>query len=302
MSMQSRVYIYLALALLPFILILHLNAHLELERHTYHHRHIDLSDDPLPFSSDEVLAASLNYSTAAADILWIQSLMYRSDRRAIRQPPRQITAYTDAIIDLDPYFHPVYGWHNTFRFRALPDPTLEDLTEANRILEKGLKYFPADWQMAQTLAINLNQNRYDLNAEERLKQLNVAYKYTRQASQLDNAPPQILGLALNFRRRIFNLEEGRPERGDIVDGELQLGADELEFLIHQYFTADDPQNQRFLRFQLASMGAEEELLEQIDAYERKLRRHHLLSYPYVTPEFLAVVDVDLYLWHDADGL
>ena len=302
MPSSRRIKIYLVVLTLPFLILLSLNSHLEMERHTYYHRHLDLSDNPLPYSSEEVRGASLNYSTVASDLLWLQSLIYRSDRRAIRQDSRYITAYADAIIDLDPYFHPIYDWHNTFRYRAVPSPTLDDLNESNRILQNGLHYFPNDWRLAQTLAINLNNNQFDLPDEDRLEQLRVANEILEEASQLDDAPPQLLGLALNFRRRIFNLEEGRPERGDIVDGELQLGADELEFLIHQYFTADDPQTQPFLRFQLASMGAEEELLEQIDAYERKLRRHHLLSYPYVTPEFLAVVDVDLYIWHDADGL
>lgn len=299
MSRSTRFSIYIALLLLPFILLLHLHSHLELERH-HHHRTYKFADQPPLIPTNHVSTASLNYETALADILWVGAILYRTERSSIRRSAPGVTVYADAIIELDPYFHPIYRWHNTFRYRALSSPTREDRDEANRILATGLEFFSDDWSMARSLLVNYSNPLLERTDKDHIKDLEEAIYYARLGADMDGAPPEFVGLSINLQERLDRL------RATVVDDDIEepgpLTTEDREFLLRQYFASTDENQQNFLRRQLARYSEENLLLERIDEYTEDYRQLHQTRYPYLTPNLFLLVDSNLYLWHDRFSL
>ena len=296
MNHRTRYIFYAAVAAIPFVLLLHLSSHLELERYQTTTRMAQFDDDRHIPSADDIATASLNYETAAADVLWLGMLFYASEQRTRRLPREDVTQYADAIIGLDPYYNPVYSWHNTFRYGTNYNPSYDDLQAANRILAEGLEYFPDQWGLARTIAINYHDagRHFHLDDEKRIADLRDAIHYAEKGADIDGAPADLVGLAFNFRNRIERLRQGLPEYGDIVDGQLEATDEELEFLLRRYFAADDDRQRESLRRQLLHMGAEEELVERISRYEREFRQMHRQRHGYLPADAYLLVDYALY--------
>ena len=297
MRQHSRFALYTALVLLPFWLYFHLSSHLELERFQIQKDH-QFQDMPNIPTGPEAATASLNYRTAATDILWLASILYTSEQLRLRRPARGITSYADAIIYLDPNFSPIYYRHYSIRFDHLSNPTVEDLHNNIRILEQGLQLYPHNWRLTQAYVLSHFRIFRQLDLPIALDGLESAQKVLTDTISAGDPPPIATLLLLTVRRYKSDLRsqiDGTSTDDTIIDPV------EVDFYISQYFRLNEEQRQR-IRLQLASMGAEEELLEQIDAYERQFERQHILSFPYLSADLFSYVDVDLYLWHDADGL
>lgn len=296
MNRRHRFQLYLAVLIVPFALLLHLNSLLELERHQTT-RDIELADEYRLPSSNELAAASLNYRTATADLLWVGAILYASEQRQLRQPRRAITQYANAIIDLDPYFASIYYWHHAFRYEGEIDQTFEDLEEANRILAKGLEYFPDNWILARAIAMNHLGHRFERSREERIADLQEAVHYSRMAAEAEGAPPLMTGLAISFQRRLDRVQEGLPEHAGRT--EAQLTPQELDFLLRRYFAAENDEERRRFRHHLMALGAEDEIVARATAYERHLLDIRLRRYPYLMPDLHLLVDSDLRVLYES---
>ena len=297
MRRHPRFWLYAALLLLPFWLYFYLSSHLELERFQLQQEH-QFRDIPNLPTGPEAAAASLNYRSAAMDILWMGSILYTSEQLRLRRPARGMTAYADAIAYLDPNFSPIYYRHYAIAFDHLADPTLDDLHDNIRILEQGLQLYPHNWRLTQAYVLSHLRLFRQMEPHIALEGLESAHDVLADTISAGDPPPIATLLLLTVRRYKSDLRsqiDGTSTDDTIIDPV------EIDFYIAQYFRLDEGQRER-IRIQLAALGAEEDLLEQIDAYERDFRRVHLLHYPYLSSDLFTLVDVDLYLWHDADRL
>lgn len=290
MSRSTRYALYIAVLVLPFAVFLHLYSHLQLERISYHQTYQTADDEPV-FPTFAAGTAGLNYRTAFSDILWVGAFLHRTEQAEVRRPAPGVTAYADAIIELDPYFHPLYSWHNTFRYTSQPAPTIEDRDEANRILATGLEYFPDDWKLARSLVINNANPRFDRTREQQIRDLEQAIHYAQLGAQAEDAGPEMTGLAINYQNRLAEL------RDDDESADDELSERTRDFLVGQYFAADDETQQEFIRNVLEHAGVDDELTDAINRHSREFQATRLDRYPYLTPELFAVIDSTLYQWH-----
>lgn len=300
MNRRTRYKIYLTVLAVPFLVLLHLHTHLEMSVQQMHQRTI-LAEEPRLPSPGQLDALSLNYNTAVADMLWIGSILYSSARRIERQPRTGVTEYADGIIELDPHFRAVYGWHNAFRYGTASGRDLEDRREANRILKIGLDYFPDYWQLARAIVMNNHDARvrFGLEGREEIEILEEAVHYAELGAEIEDAPPVMTGLALNYRNR---LEDAR-RQADEDPGQTERtepDTEELNFLVRRYFAADNDEQRRVLRHQLQQLGAEDELIERTTDYEQRFRNAHRTRFGYLPPDTAMLVDTSLYLWQDPD--
>lgn len=275
--------------------LLHLNTHLGLESHRYH-REVQFADeDPLP-SAGQIEATSINYTTAAADLIWLGAIFYTAERDEVRQPPRKITDYADALVGLDPTFHPIYFHHYAVRYDLMVNPNIEDRDEATRLLRTGLEYFPEDWKLAQAYALSFLGRRFDRDPDERVRDLESAVEYAERGADSPDAPPMMTGLAISLRRR---LERARAEASGEDEIDQETTPDEIDFLVRRYLSANDERQKRQIEGKLRQAGAASQMLELTAKFEDKFRDAHHRGYPYLHPDLFTLVDANLYRWDRA---
>lgn len=301
LNRKRRYLCYLAMVVvITWLLLGHLWTHLELERYqntrfsaTDHHHNVP--------SAANIRAFSLNHETAGADILWLGMLFYASDRRAERLPRSAVTDYADSIVELDPHNAPTYHWHNAFRFGTSISPDDHDLQEANRLLAEGLEYFPEQWQFARSIAINNHSARHRLHRppSKRLEDLEQAVHYARKGAEIEDAPPEMTGLALSLRDRLDRLRHHVEDSPQTAYDDTGISETELNFLFRRYFTADSEQQRNQIRAHLFELGVEEALVEELSNHQHRLSENHRERYAYLPPDAYLMVDTGLYRWHDS---
>lgn len=86
--------------------------------------------------------ALLGYDALAADVVWLQAIQYTGDRLATGRDLPGLYPFLDATTELDPKYQVVYylGGTALVALDRRPD-------EAVRLLEKGLRSLPDDWQV-----------------------------------------------------------------------------------------------------------------------------------------------------------
>ncbi|WP_146618171.1 hypothetical protein [Lujinxingia litoralis] len=276
----------LVLTLLAF---LHLGLTLTLESTT---RRVTHSASYVLPPASTIAVASLNHRAAAADLIWVNAIQYGASRYLSRRSASEATDFAHTIIDLDPRFQPVYTWHNAARTLSTPSVTPDDIAQANVILQRGLKTFPDEWEFARAIAANHIGHTYERPPEEHLADMEEAYTYAKMASEIPEAPPEMLLLATSFQRRVVRAR-ARVEGRDLEEHELQASPEEIAFLMKAYFAAGDPDQQNFLLRRLYELGAGRELVARIEAYQQAFERDHRRR-DYLPPDVFALSDPGLY--------
>lgn len=90
--------------------------------------------------------ALLGFDALAADVVWLEAIQYLADRMRAEQDLSGFYAFVDAATEFDPRYQHVY-WFGGTALVALdrrPD-------EAVRLLEKGRRAIPDDWQIPYLL-------------------------------------------------------------------------------------------------------------------------------------------------------
>lgn len=285
------------LALIISSIYFFLSSHLELTLYRYNLPGKAASAYILP-SASTIQATSLNYKTAAADLLWINTILYTADHAARTRKPAEITDFADTLITLDPYFYPIYRWHSSARIAMNRHLTYEDVFEANRVSKVGMEHFSNDWQLPFSIAANHIGVRYERSPQEQIADLEEAYNHARIASKKPNAPDHLLLLATGLQRRLVRLRARHSEDPDSETLSQKLSPEELDFLFQSYFQAQDEARQDFLLYRLQELGVEAELLEKIDEYDRNFRKEHLRSAPYLSSDLFSLVENSLYTFQD----
>ncbi|HRI70868.1 MAG TPA: hypothetical protein PK156_41830 [Polyangium sp.] len=110
----------------------------------------ETSDVNLLPPPDQVVALSLGYRAALADILWAQVLVGQGLRTMERRRYDTVTDLLDTINALDPQFRDPYVWSDALVTIQVGEATLEDVYRTRAILERGMKNRPLDPDLWRT--------------------------------------------------------------------------------------------------------------------------------------------------------
>lgn len=241
--------------------------------------------------SDVIRSSALNYATAAADVLWVSAVLYAGNSYRMRRSARDVTPYADAIIDMDPLFYKVYWWHSGARMHINNYPSTEDIDEANRILKRGIEYFPDDWLLPQLIVGNFIGYSQEVDPETRLRQLEEAAYYAQKSAKSPSAPEDMTLVATAFHRKVARMRAGHMENEDVF---AEATPEEIEFLIRLYYDTRSEDLRRFLEFRLSEVGAEQELLAQTNAWHVQFREYFSREQAYLSPELYTLISRSVY--------
>lgn len=102
---------------------------------------------------------SLGHEEALADLIWMRALVYFGDELTNRGEVAHVFDYGDAILTLDPYFAAAYRWVGTSALYRTGTISARDGERAVEFLERGVRQFPDDgelaWELGATLTYEL---------------------------------------------------------------------------------------------------------------------------------------------------
>ena len=97
---------------------------------------------------------SLGHREALADLIWMRSLIYFGEELGHRGEVENLYNYAEAMLALDPYFLKVYSWVASCALYRTGNVTVKDARRAIAYLERGVRFFPDDGELAWTLGAN----------------------------------------------------------------------------------------------------------------------------------------------------
>jgi len=156
-------------------------------------------DDTLSLPGATALrVASLGHSEAAADLVAARTNVYFGAQVAAHGESRWLERYLTTALDLDPSFHGLYKRGATMLVYTGKDFSVDALLAADRILTRGVRAFPSDWENWFQLGFNLLFELPRLAGEDDARvpawrQRGV--EALRQATLLDGVPPWLPNLA-----------------------------------------------------------------------------------------------------------
>ena len=156
-------------------------------------------DDTLSLPGATALrVASLGHSEAAADLVAARTNVYFGAQVATRGESRWLERYLTTALDLDPSFHSLYKRGATMLVYTGKEFSVDALLAADRILTRGTRAFPSDWEIWFQLGFNLLFELPRLAGEDDARvpawrQRGV--EALRQATLLDGVPPWLPNLA-----------------------------------------------------------------------------------------------------------
>jgi hypothetical protein len=161
-------------------------------------------------------ALSLGHREALADLIWLRSLVYFGDELMHRGNVEHLYNYADAMLSLDPYFAKVYTWVSACALYRTGEVTAKDGRRVVDYLERGVRLFPDDGELAWTLGADylyeLPPLLHDAKAEADAKRRGL--EHLRIAAVLGAGPPWLalttaaeLGRLGQHEQEIAHLQE-----------------------------------------------------------------------------------------------
>jgi len=98
--------------------------------------------------------ATLGHSALAADLVAARANVYFGTQLATKGQQRWLERYLTTAIDLDPRFHSLYRRGAAMLVYTGQQFSVEALEAADRILERGAREFPGDWEIWFQLGFN----------------------------------------------------------------------------------------------------------------------------------------------------
>ncbi len=258
-----------------FLAFLHLKVSLDIERN-YRPHIFDASYD-LP-GPNVLRAATLNFRSAAADIVWVQGVQFVAKSVVARRTADDVTYFARTLIDLDPYFYKVYAWHSAARMLAAGYPSPEDIEAANDVIEVGMEYFPHDWRLPYEATANYIGFNRGVDKETRIRQLERGIHFADAAAPLPDTPDMMFLLAMRFRERLAQLRASSDETANTPSDTSEASR---EMLTRLYLLADSAAVRKSLLQRMRRTGGTEELARTLRRYDRQQAQwyeHSNLSY------------------------
>ncbi len=209
-------------------------------------------------------AMSLGHEEALADLLWMRALIYFGDELEHRGRVRHVFGYADAILELDPGFRDVYRWAGTVGMYRPAGHTAEDVREAVAYLERAVRQFPDDgelaWDLGASYAYELAPLIEDEEEKERLRELGV--EHMQAAARLSAGPHW---LVLSNATQLERL--GRTEQA-------------IRHLEEMYAYVDDPDTRRQIEIRL-EMARSQAYAEAFRRFHEEQAERHRRDFPYL---------------------
>jgi hypothetical protein len=156
-------------------------------------------DDTLSLPGATALrVASLGHTEAAADLVAARTNVYFGAQVAAHGESRWLERYLTTALELDPSFHGLYKRGATMLVYTGQEFSVDALMAADRILTRGARAFPSDWELWFQLGFNQLFEMPRLAGEDdprvpAWRQRGV--EALRQATLLDGVPPWLPNLA-----------------------------------------------------------------------------------------------------------
>lgn len=215
---------------------------------------------------------SLGYKEATTDLLWLRSLVYFGTELTHQGEVKYLFNYVDGMLSLDPHFRQVYRWVGNAALYRTGTITSKDAMRAIAYLEKGVKLFPDDgelaWDLGATLAYELPPLLADPKDKEAAKARGVPYLET--AARLGAGPSW---LALSNATQLRRL------------GQVEQAVRHLEEI---YATVHDPQTRQSIRDQIARYR-DEAYAEAFYHAHHEFEAQRKSNYPYLNPALFMLV-------------
>lgn len=105
-------------------------------------------------SPDWLSVFSLGHRAAVADLIWLRALIYFGEELGERGDVSNLHNYAEAMLTLDPHFKRVYLWASTCALYRTGTVTAADARKAIAYLERAVRLFPDDGELAWNLGAN----------------------------------------------------------------------------------------------------------------------------------------------------
>jgi len=171
---------------------------------------VDLPFAPSPGAAPYV---SLGYRELAADLLWIRAVGYvgSDDDRAIGT-----RALVEAIVALDPRFERVYDFGGLAMTAIGTNATNDDMLAAIRVLERGMKEFPANYKLPLTAGqIYTVELASDDPAHVQAWQLEGA-RMLERAVRIPGAPKEVATFAAHLRTKLGQRDKALRDLRELI--------------------------------------------------------------------------------------
>ncbi len=118
---------------------------------------------------------ALGYQTLAADLLFLRAHHYMLGHLVTDRRYQYLRRYFDTIVAVDPYLRAVYRW-GALMAKMGQTITKRSVEEAIGYLERGLEYFPDDWEMYLDIGFNhWYEWRPEFGDREKHKRIGIEY-------------------------------------------------------------------------------------------------------------------------------
>ncbi|MEM9189962.1 MAG: hypothetical protein AAGF12_12340 [Myxococcota bacterium] len=164
---------------------------------------------------------SVGYDEAVADGLWMRALIYYGDELSHQASVDHVFHYADAILTLDSHFRRVYRWAGMAGMYH-GDSTMDDVRESIGFLERGVRQFPDDPEMAWDLGASLKfELAPHLEAGEEKEQASLrGLEFMQSAARMGYGPSWMVLANANQLRDLGQTEQAirhLEEMYDLVD-------------------------------------------------------------------------------------
>lgn len=155
-------------------------------------------------SSRILKVLSFGHGELGADLIHARANVYFGTQLHARMPTQWLGKYLDAALDLDPQFKRLYVSGSAMIVYNGQRITPPMVLEANRILERGRKVYPFDWEITFQLGFNLlfelpnDADAGDTRIPEWRQQ---GVEFLRQAALLEGVPPYLSNLVARMLTR-----------------------------------------------------------------------------------------------------
>lgn len=214
-------------------------------------------------------AASLGHTELAADLLAARTNVYFGAQLARRGEHRWLERYLNSAIDLDPRFRSLYRRGAAMLVYTGKEFSVDAFEAANRILERGVREFPSDWEIWFQLGFNLmfELPRFAGEDDPRVadwRQRGV--ESFRQATLLEGVPAWLPGLAAQLLTK---------RGGDALA---------IKHLEQTYAVTSNEETREQIRRKLMALRGEHAATE-LERAAAELRRIRSQAYPYAPEAF-----------------
>jgi hypothetical protein len=141
---------------------------------------------------------SLGHAEMASDLVAARANVYFGAQLGSRGEQQRLAEALETAADLDPQFHRLYARGAAMLVYTGQAFTVEALTQANALLQRGERAFPGDWELPFQRGFNLLFELPKLAGEDDPRVLDWRQRGVealRQAATLDGAPPWLANLA-----------------------------------------------------------------------------------------------------------